>query len=62
MIKEALKFYNDFPKKGIIFVDIIPLLQDRKVFAELMSEIGSRVTAPNIVAPKPEDSYSPHRC
>ncbi len=52
MIKEALKFYNDFPKKGIIFVDIIPLLQDRKVFAELMSEIGSRVTAPNIVAPE----------
>ena len=52
MIKEALKFYNDFPKKGIIFVDIIPLLQDKKVFAELMSEIGSRVTAPNIVAPE----------
>ena len=51
-MKEALKFYNDFPKKGIIFVDIIPLLQDRKVFAELMSEIGSRITAPNIVAPE----------
>ena len=52
MIKEALKFYNDFPKKGIIFVDIIPLLQDKKVFAELMSEIGSRITSPNIVAPE----------
>ena len=52
MIKEALKFYNDFPKKGIIFVDIIPLLQDKTIFAELMSEIGSRVTAPNIVAPE----------
>ena len=52
MIKEALKFYNDFPKKGIIFVDIIPLLQDKKIFAELMSEIGSRVTAPNVIAPE----------
>lgn len=52
MIKEALKFYNDFPKKGIIFVDIIPLLQDKTIFAELMNEIGSRVTTPNIVAPE----------
>lgn len=52
MIKEALKFYTDFPKKGIIFVDIIPLLQDKKIFAELIDEVGKRASAPNIVAPE----------
>ena len=52
MIKEALKFYNDFPKKGIIFVDIIPLLQDKKIFAELIKQVGECTSAPNIVAPE----------
>ena len=51
-MKEALKFYKDFPKEGIVFVDIIPLLQDKKIFAELIDEIGARLTAPNIAAPE----------
>ena len=51
-MKEALKFYKDFPKEGIVFVDIIPLLQDKKIFAELIDEIGTRLTAPNIAAPE----------
>ena len=51
-MKNALKFYQDFPKKGIVFVDIIPLLQDKKVFAQLLDEISSRVTASNIAAPE----------
>ena len=51
-MKEALKFYKDFPKEGIVFVDIIPLLQDKKIFAQIISEIGSRLTAPNIAAPE----------
>ena len=51
-MKNALKFYQDFPKKGIVFVDIIPLLQDKKVFAQLLDEISSRVTAANIAAPE----------
>ena len=51
-MKEALKFYKDFPKEGIVFVDIIPLLQDKKIFAELINEIGARLTAPNIAAPE----------
>lgn len=52
LMKEALKFYKDFPKEGIVFVDIIPLLQDKKIFAQIISEIGSRLTAPNIAAPE----------
>lgn len=51
-MKNALKFYKDFPKEGIVFVDIIPLLQDKKIFAQLIDEIGSRLTAPNIAAPE----------
>ena len=51
-MKNALKFYKDFPKEGIVFVDIIPLLQDKKIFAQLIDEIGSRLTAPNIATPE----------
>lgn len=51
-MKEALKFYKDFPKEGIVFVDIIPFLQDKKVFAQLVDEIGRLTTAPNIAAPE----------
>lgn len=50
--KDVLKFYPDFPEKGINFVDIMPLLQDRDVFAALMEEIGSRIAAPTVAAPE----------
>lgn len=51
-MKNTLKFYKDFPKEGIMFVDIIPFLQDKKVFAQLTDELGKLVTAPNIAAPE----------
>lgn len=51
-MKDALKFYKDFPKEGIVFVDIIPFLQDKKIFAQLVDELGKATTAPNIVAPE----------
>lgn len=51
-MKDTLKFYKDFPKPGIVFVDIIPFLQDKNVFAELIGELGRRVTAPNVAAPE----------
>ncbi len=51
-MKEALKFYKDFPKEGIVFVDIIPLLQNKTIFTQLIDEIGNRLTAPNIAAPE----------
>ena len=49
---ETLKFYKDFPKEGITFVDIIPLLQDKKVFCELIDDICRLTTAPNVAAPE----------
>lgn len=51
-MKDVLKYYKDFPKEGIIFVDIIPYLQDKAVFNELIAEVGRLSTAPNIVAPE----------
>ena len=51
-MKNALKFYKDFPKEGIVFVDIIPWLQDKEIFAQIIDEIGARLTAPNIAAPE----------
>ena len=51
-MKNTLKFYKDFPKEGIVFVDIIPFLQDKKIFNQLIDELGKAVTAPNIVAPE----------
>ena len=51
-MKNTLKFYKDFPKEGIMFVDIIPFLQDKKIFAQLTDELDKIVTAPNIAAPE----------
>lgn len=51
-MKEALKFYKDFPKEGIVFVDIIPFLQDKKLFKQLIDAIGENLTAPNVAAPE----------
>ena len=51
-MKEVLKFYKDFPKEGIIFVDIIPYLQNKEVFKSLITKVGEACTTPNIVAPE----------
>lgn len=51
-MKDVLKYYKDFPKEGIVFVDIIPYLQNKEVFNELVEEIGKAVTSPNIIAPE----------
>ena len=51
-MKEVLKFYKDFPKEGINFVDIIPYLQNREVFKALIAKIAECCTTPNIIAPE----------
>ena len=51
MFEESLKFYQDFPTPGIKFVDIIPYLQDRKIFSEVMKEVGRKITAPSVACP-----------
>lgn len=51
-MNEVLKFYKDFPKEGINFVDIIPYLQNKAVFQELVTRTGECCTTANIVAPE----------
>ena len=47
-----IKFYPDFPIKGVNFVDIIPFLQDKEIFRQLVDDIGAACASPNIVAPE----------
>lgn len=51
-MKEVLKFYKDFPKEGINFIDIMPFIQNKEVFRRLMHEVGEACTAANIVSPE----------
>ena len=51
-MKNTLKFYKDFPKEGIVFVDIIPLMQDKHIFNQVIERLGEMLTAPNIAAPE----------
>ena len=41
-LKRYIKDYPDFPKKGIIFKDICPILSDPEVFSELINKMSSR--------------------
>ena len=50
--KKTLRFYPDFPIKGVNFVDIIPFLQDKGIFKELVDDIGKACASANIVAPE----------
>jgi len=47
-LTEKLKFYKDFPKEGINFVDIMPFVQDRETYLEIVKELGARVHTPNL--------------
>lgn len=49
---DYLKFYPDFPIKGVNFVDIIPLMQDKEVFKPLIRDLGKLCASPNIAAPE----------
>ena len=50
--KSIVGFYKDFPKEGILFADIIPFLQSKEVFTELVHDLGTLVTAPTVAAPE----------
>lgn len=47
-----IKFYPDFPIKGVNFVDIIPFLQDKALFQHLTNDLTAMCAAPNIAAPE----------
>ena len=52
IMKEVLKYYKDFPKEGIVFVDIIPFLQNKTIFRELTHRVGEACTSATIIAPE----------
>ena len=41
MLNELIDTYKDFPKKGIEFKDVLGIIQEPKVFKELISEMSS---------------------
>ena len=47
-----IKFYPDFPIKGVNFVDIIPFLQDKELFQHLTQDLSRMCDAPNVAAPE----------
>ena len=47
-----IKFYPDFPIKGVNFVDIIPFLQDKELFRHLTEDLTAMCAAPNVAAPE----------
>ena len=49
---KSIKFYPDFPIKGVNFVDIIPFIQDKELFRSLCDDLTAMCLAPNIAAPE----------
>ena len=52
MYQESLKYYPDFPIKGVNFVDVLPFLQDKEIFTSIIKDLGKLVSSPNVVAPE----------
>ena len=52
MYEELLKYYPGFPIEGVNFVDIIPLMQDKEIFKQLIVDLGALVASPNVAAPE----------
>lgn len=50
--KKLIKFYPDWPKEGVNFVDLLPLLSDAETFGVIIEELGNHLTTPNIAAPE----------
>ena len=40
-LESLIKTYNDFPKKGIAFKDLLEIIQDSEVFRELIFQMSS---------------------
>lgn len=48
MFENIVNHYPDFPKPGIDFIDVIPFLQDKAVFSQVIAELDKLVTTPNL--------------
>ena len=40
-LKLAVDSYKDFPQKGIVFRDVLPILSDPEIFSDLIKEMSS---------------------
>ncbi len=40
-IRECIKSYQDFPKKGILYRDVLPLLQEPELLSQVTNELSS---------------------
>ena len=49
---EKLKFYKGFPKEGINFIDIMPLMSSKEVFSQVISELDAAVHCPTLALPE----------
>lgn len=50
--KKLIKFYPDWPKEGVNFVDLLPLLSDADTFGVIIEELGKHLSTPNVAAPE----------
>lgn len=50
--KKLIKFYPNWPKEGVNFIDLLPLLSDAETFSVVMEELSKHVSTPNVAAPE----------
>ena len=50
--KKLIQFYPNWPKEGVNFVDLLPLLSDADTFGVIIEELGKHLTTPNVAAPE----------
>ena len=46
---DIINHYPDFPKPGIDFIDIIPFLQNKEAFGQLIADIAAATHCPNVI-------------
>jgi len=48
MFEEVVKHYHNFPKEGIDFIDVLPFLDDKRIFNDAIRQIDMMCTAPTV--------------
>lgn len=49
MFENIVHHYLDFPKPGVDFIDIMPFLQDKKVFKQLLQDLDAHIHCSTVV-------------
>ena len=48
ILKGKIRYINDYPKRGVLFRDITPLLKDRKAFALAIDQLAKKIDPGNV--------------